>query len=61
LFDLDHDHACCSGDRSCGKCARGLLCSRCNFVLGWVEKDLTRLNLLEKITTYLEKYPHSFQ
>jgi len=61
FFDLDHDHNCCSGDRSCGKCARGLLCSRCNFVLGWVEKDLARLDLLTKIPEYIQNYAHSFQ
>lgn len=35
----DHDHECCSG-RCCGKCRRGLLCSRCNTVLGHVEEIL---------------------
>ncbi len=52
-FDLDHDHTCCPGDSSCGKCARGLLCSRCNFVVGWVEKDLSRLSLLTKIPEWI--------
>lgn len=30
---VDHDHACCSGGYSCGKCVRGGICSRCNKVL----------------------------
>lgn len=33
----DHDHACCPGHSSCGLCIRGLLCSRCNTIAGFVE------------------------
>lgn len=36
---IDHDHKCCSGRQSCGKCVRGLLCSRCNLLLGMVENE----------------------
>lgn len=31
---VDHDHACCPGKTSCGKCIRSLLCMHCNSGLG---------------------------
>lgn len=33
-LSVDHDHACCPAPPTCGRCTRGLLCSRCNSVLG---------------------------
>lgn len=52
LFALavDHDHSCCPGKRTCGKCVRGLLCWECNNILGKIEK---REGMLEGIASYL--------
>lgn len=36
---VDHDHACCIGPTSCGKCVRGLVCSTCNDVLAHARDD----------------------
>lgn len=47
---IDHDHSCCNGQFSCGKCIRGLICSRCNKTLGMVNDDK---NLLQKMIDYI--------
>jgi hypothetical protein len=44
IFIWDHDHRCCANrkTRLCGKCTRGLLCRRCNYLVGVIERnDLT--------------------
>lgn len=47
---IDHDHSCCSGQRSCGKCIRGVLCNQCNTALGLLADSRQKiLNLLEYI------------
>ena len=42
-WHVDHDHACCPGDRTCGKCVRGILCSDCNKMIGLAQDSATRL------------------
>lgn len=37
---IDHDHACCPGSHSCGKCVRGLLCGPCNTAIGLFRDDV---------------------
>lgn len=52
-LSIDHDHACCKeAGVSCGECIRGLLCNRCNTVLG-----LTRDSqiLLDRLKSYLQE------
>lgn len=47
---IDHDHNCCPGAYSCGKCVRGLLCGQCNRVLGLVKDNVITL---ENMINYL--------
>jgi hypothetical protein len=49
-LSVDHDHLCCPGEGSCGKCIRGLLCSNCNTVLGQVKDDV---KILQTMIEYL--------
>ena|SRR5690349_4226398 len=38
-FHIDHDHDCCPGEKSCGKCVRGLLCETCNVGIGMLKSS----------------------
>jgi len=53
---VDHNHACCPGRKSCGKCIRGLLCRRCNTMLGLYEDDPNAIvNVLSQAVIYLKE------
>lgn len=40
----DHDHACCPDKlKVCGKCIRGILCFRCNTLLGHARDNVETL------------------
>ena len=51
-LDVDHDHACCPGKKTCGKCVRGVLCHSCNQGLGLFADSATRLR---EAADYLDK------
>lgn len=50
---IDHDHSCCSGSGSCGKCVRGTLCRRCNIAEGLYKKDPKNL---KNLVLYMQKH-----
>lgn len=52
-FHVDHDHACCPGNYSCGKCVRGILCYSCNQGLGCAKDDI---EILRAMVEYLETW-----
>lgn len=52
-WHTDHDHRCCPGSASCGKCIRGILCHGCNTTAGLAGDDPARLRAL---ADYLEAY-----
>ncbi len=49
---VDHDHNCCPGRESCGKCVRGMLCRICNTALGQLGDSPERLRAA---ANYLER------
>lgn len=51
---IDHDHACCPGSTSCGRCVRGLLCGPCNKFLGHA-RDL--IEFFQRCIDYLKNPP----
>ena len=52
-FAVDHDHSCCPGEKSCGKCVRGFLHRNCNSGIGLLRDDA---DICERAASYLRKY-----
>lgn len=50
---VDHDHGCCPGNKSCGKCVRGLICNNHNNGLGRFHDDA---KALRDAADYVEKH-----
>lgn len=51
-WHIDHDHSCCSGQKVCGKCIRGILCQACNHLLARSNEDiLTLIRAIEYLQT----------
>ena len=47
-FVVDHDHSCCPGIRSCGKCVRGIVCRGCNVKLGAIDYYFTNRDRIDR-------------
>lgn len=50
---IDHDHTCCKGGYGCAKCVRGVLCGRCNKMLGTAFDNVP--TIIEAIN-YIDKF-----
>jgi predicted nucleic acid-binding Zn ribbon protein len=40
---IDHDHNCCSGEYTCGRCVRGFICGSCNRAVGLLNDDADQI------------------
>ena len=50
---VDHDHLCCPGEVTCGKCIRGLLCGKCNLGISYFNENI---EVIERAITYVKLY-----
>jgi len=49
---VDHDHRCCPGEKTCGRCLRKLLCTPCNLVIGYAYESVS---ILRSAADYVEE------
>jgi len=49
---VDHDHACCPGAVSCGRCVRGFICAGCNQDAGSFDR-IIRSYGVDRMTEYV--------
>jgi hypothetical protein len=56
-WHVDHDHSCCNTRKqSCGKCFRGILCSRCDIAIWNLRDDPVIIQAaLRYVLTHLKK------
>ena len=50
---IDHDHRCCPGQKTCGRCIRGVLCSNHNRAIGFTHDNIDELLAM---ATYLMQF-----
>jgi hypothetical protein len=55
-LNVDHDHRCCPGDQSCGRCVRGLLCKTCNRIEGLLVTSQKAAKMLSYMVTADERW-----
>lgn len=55
-LQVDHDHSCCPGRKSCGTCIRALLCGRCNRMLACARDSQS---ILMEAAAYICRYDGS--
>lgn len=55
---VEHDHKCCPSNKSCGECVRGIVCNKCNILIGKYEKNQMRDDNpnKQKVINYLLNY-----
>lgn len=55
---VDHDHSCCNTTTTCGNCVRGVLCNKCNTLVGMYDNGTHRQDhpLINKVMEYIIKH-----